>query len=123
MEIERKFLPDLNLLPFKPEDFPYRKIEQGYLCTSPVVRIRKDNEQFFLTYKSKGLMIREEYNLPLTEDAYQHLKAKIDGRLITKSRYVIPLKAAWRLLLLRKSNFRTKNPPMPLMLPAGWGKM
>ena len=81
MEIERKFLPDLNLLPFKPEDFPYRKIEQGYLCTSPVVRIRKDNEQFFLTYKSKGLMIREEYNLPLTEDAYQHLKAKIEGSL------------------------------------------
>ena len=99
MEIERKFLPDLNLLPFKPEDFPYMKIEQGYLCTSPVVRIRKDNEQFFLTYKSKGLMIREEYNLPLTEDAYQHLKAKIDGRLITKTRYVIPLKDSLTLEL------------------------
>ena len=99
MEIERKFLPDLNLLPFKPEDFPYRKIEQGYLCTSPVVRIRKDNEQFFLTYKSKGLMIREEYNLPLTEDAYQHLKAKIDGRLITKPRYVSPLKDSLTLEL------------------------
>ncbi len=91
MEIERKFLTDLNLLPFKPENFPCRKIEQGYLCTSPVVRIRRDNENFFLTYKSKGLMVREEYNLPLTEEAYEHLKPKIDGRLITKTRYVIPL--------------------------------
>ena len=91
MEIERKFLPDLNSLPFKPEDYPCRKIEQGYLCTSPVVRIRRDNKSFFLTYKSKGLMGREEYNLPLTQEAYEHLKPKIDGRLIQKKRYVIPL--------------------------------
>ena len=86
-----KFLPDLNSLPFKPEDYPCRKIEQGYLCTSPVVRIRRDNKSFFLTYKSKGLMVREEYNLPLTQEAYEHLKPKIDGRLIQKKRYVIPL--------------------------------
>ena len=91
MEIERKFLPDLNSLPFRPEDFPFRKIEQGYLCTSPVVRIRRDNEQFFLTYKSKGLMSREEYNLPLTKEAYEHLVPKTDGRIIRKKRYVIPL--------------------------------
>ena len=92
MEIERKFLiKDLNALPFRPEDYPHRELEQGYLCTEPVVRIRKDADQYFLTYKSKGLMIREEYNLPLTEDGYLHLKEKIDGRLITKTRYVIPL--------------------------------
>lgn len=91
MEIERKFLPDLNSLPFNPEDYPCRKIEQGYLCTSPVVRIRRDNKSFFLTYKSKGLMVREEYNLPLTQEAYEHLKPKIDGHLIQKKRYVIPL--------------------------------
>ena len=84
MEIERKFLPDLNSLPFNPENYPCRKIEQGYLCTSPVVRIRRDNKSFFLTYKSKGLMVREEYNLPLTQEAYEHLKPKIDGRLIKK---------------------------------------
>lgn len=91
MEIERKFLPDPDKLPFQPEDFPCRKIEQGYLCTEPVVRIRRDNDDYFLTYKSKGLMVREEYNLPLTREAYVHLKQKIDGRLIVKKRYVIPL--------------------------------
>ena len=91
MEIERKFLTDPDKLPFQPEDFPCRKIEQGYLCTEPVVRIRRDNDDYFLTYKSKGLMVREEYNIPLTREAYVHLKQKIDGRLIVKKRYVIPL--------------------------------
>lgn len=92
MEIERKFLiKDLKALPFRPEDYPHRELEQGYLCTEPVVRIRKDADQYFLTYKSKGLMVREEYNLPLTEDGYLHLREKADGRLITKTRYVIPL--------------------------------
>lgn len=99
MEIERKFLPDLNTLPFHPEDFPCREIEQGYLCTSPVVRIRRDNNNYFLTYKSKGLMVREEYNLPLTEESYNHLKQKIDGRLIVKTRYVIPLENSLSLEL------------------------
>ena len=36
-------------------------------------------------------MVREEYNLPLTAEAYAHLRAKADGRIITKTRYVIPL--------------------------------
>jgi CYTH domain-containing protein len=92
MEIERKFLPDLTNLPFDPADYPVREIEQGYLCTAPVVRVRKDNDSYILTYKSKGLMVREEYNLPLTEEGYRHLIAKADGRVIRKKRYVIPLK-------------------------------
>ncbi len=91
MEIERKYLIDKEKLPFSPEDYPCRHIEQGYLCTEPVVRIRRDNEDYVLTYKSKGLMVREEYNLPLTKEAYVHLREKVDGRIITKDRYVIPL--------------------------------
>ena len=92
MEIERKYLiEDLTALPFRPEDYPSREIEQGYLCTEPVVRVRRDGSRYFLTYKSKGLMAREEYNLPLTRDSYLHLREKTDGRLITKLRYVIPL--------------------------------
>ena len=99
MEIERKFLPLMDQLPFCPEDYPCRQIEQGYLCTEPVVRIRKDNDDYFLTYKSKGLMVREEYNLPLTADSYAHLRAKADGRIITKKRYVIPLENNLKLEL------------------------
>lgn len=91
MEIERKYLIERANIPFDPAQYPCRRIEQGYLCTAPVVRIRRDNEDYYLTYKSKGFLIREEYNLPLTFEAYVHLKEKIDGRLITKDRFVIPL--------------------------------
>ncbi|MCI8321521.1 MAG: CYTH domain-containing protein [Dorea sp.] len=90
MEIERKYL--VKNIPGNLKDFPCRSMEQGYLSTAPVIRIRKDQDCYELTYKSKGLMIREEYNLPLTADAYGHLLKKIDGRLIKKDRYMIPLK-------------------------------
>lgn len=91
MEIERKYLIEKNNIPFDYTQYPCRHIEQGYLCTEPVVRIRQDNDEYVLTYKSKGLMVREEYNLPLNESSYAHLKEKVDGRLIVKDRYVIPL--------------------------------
>lgn len=88
-EIEKKYL--IHTLPDNLHSYPYHEIEQGYLCTEPVVRIRRQDEEYYLTYKSKGLMIREEYNLPLTREAYMHLKEKADGKLITKRRYLIPL--------------------------------
>jgi len=89
MEIERKFL--LNTIPTDLYDYPCHTIEQGYLCTSPVVRIRKEDNTYYLTYKGKGKMAREEYNLPLTAESYAHLREKIDGRLITKVRYLVPI--------------------------------
>ena len=33
------------------------------------------------------MMVREEYNLPLTKDAYEHLIVKADGTVISKTRY------------------------------------
>lgn len=89
MEIERKYL--LHQLPEDLNRCPSHKIEQGYLCTEPVVRIRRQDDEYWLTYKSKGLMVREEYNLPLTSEAYEHLKSKTDGLLIAKTRYLMPL--------------------------------
>lgn len=89
MEIERKYL--VKQIPGNLGSFPCHIIEQGYLSTSPVIRIRKDNDLFELTYKSGGLMAREEVNLPLDQASYTHLLGKIDGRLIRKRRYMIPL--------------------------------
>ena len=43
-----------------------------------------------LSYKGRGLLEREEYNLPLTAEAYESLKGKIEGRLIEKRRYILP---------------------------------
>ncbi len=88
MEIERKFL--VKTIPDNLSEYKCRIIEQAYLCTEPVVRARKDNDEYYLTYKGRGLMAREEYNLPLTNESYQHLLAKADGNIITKKRYEIP---------------------------------
>ena len=90
MEIERKYLP-LDL-PANLNDYKCHKIEQAYLNTAPVVRIRKQDDEYFLTYKGGGMMAREEYNLPLTEEAYLHLKPKADGIVLSKTRYLIPEK-------------------------------
>ena len=38
MEIERKYLIEKEQLPKNLSDYPFHRIEQGYLCTSPVVR-------------------------------------------------------------------------------------
>lgn len=88
MEIERKFL--IPELPANLDSYSFHLIEQGYLCTDPVVRIRRQDDDYILTYKGKGMMCREEYNLPLNKESYEHLKQKIDGNLISKKRYLIP---------------------------------
>ncbi len=88
MEIERKFLVDN--IPDNLNMYKCRLIEQGYLSTQPVVRVRQDNDEYYLTYKGEGLLAHEEYNLPLTKEAYEHLLKKADGNIITKKRYEIP---------------------------------
>lgn len=89
MEIERKFL--VKELPANLESYEQQHISQGYINTNPVVRIRRSNDDYYLTYKGKGMMVREEYNLPLNEESFLHMLPKIDGILIDKTRYLIPL--------------------------------
>jgi len=89
MEIERKFLIDPAKIDYKSH--PFHELEQGYLSTNPVVRVRREDDTYYLTYKGKGLLAREEYNLPLTKESYEHLLEKADGNIITKRRYLIPL--------------------------------
>ncbi len=89
MEIERKFT--LKSLPDNLESYPHYHIEQAYLNTEPVVRVRKQGNDYCLTYKGSGMLAREESNLPLNETSYYHLRAKADGNIISKTRYCIPL--------------------------------
>ncbi len=89
MEIERKFT--LKTVPADLDTYPVLHIEQAYLSIDPVVRVRKENDLYYMTYKGNGMMAREEYNLPLTEEAYYHLREKADGNIISKRRYRIPL--------------------------------
>lgn len=87
-EIERKFL--VKEIPANLNEYPYHMLEQGYLNTDPVVRVRKEDDTYYLTYKGRGYIEKEEYNLPLNEEAYRHLLAKADGNIISKKRHLIP---------------------------------
>lgn len=97
MEIERKF--KVNYLPGELSSFEAVNIEQGYLNRHPVVRVRRWNNEYILTYKSKmnkdiegeGAIENIEEEFPLTRGAYEHLLAKADNHPITKVRYIIPL--------------------------------
>ena len=131
MEIERKYL--ITHIPFDIAGYPFHQIEQAYLSTAPVVRVRQEDDTYYLTYKSKGLMAREEYNLPLTKEAYEHLKSKADGIVISKVRYVIPekdglsielyvFKAPYEGLLLAEVDFPTEEAAHAYQPPKWFGE-
>lgn len=92
MEIERKFLVKKADIPDNLEKYPHNRLEQAYLITNPVLRIRKKEHSYILTYKGAGLMKREEAEFPLTKDAYDKPLTKAEGNIITKTRYNIPEK-------------------------------
>lgn len=89
-EIERKYLVNVDQLP-DLSGCHRRQIEQAYLSDRPTVRVRRDAQSYYLTYKGDGFLVREEYNLPLTAEAYAHLAAKADGYRISKERFELPL--------------------------------
>jgi len=89
IEIERKFL--VKKIPDNLDTYERIDMTQGYLNTAPVVRVRKENDDYVLTYKGSGLLSHSEYNLPLNKEAFEHLLKKCDGIIISKSRYKIPI--------------------------------
>ena len=90
MEIERKFLVSKKQLPDCLENYSCNTLEQAYISTNPVLRIRKKNDTYIFTYKGEGFIKREEVEFPLSKESYAHLLTKTDGNIITKTRYLIP---------------------------------
>ena len=93
IEIEKKFL--VKELPEKLNEYPCHLIEQGYLNVHPAIRVRKEDDRYYMTYKGtddsyEGIG-KVEYNLPLDQASYEHLITKADGNVITKKRYLIPI--------------------------------
>lgn len=95
MEIEKKYL--VSQIPDNIDDYDKWEIEQCYLCMKPTIRIRKKNKDYILTYKNRlaqkseqKLCVADEIEVPLTKDAFEHLKQKADGKCICKTRYRIP---------------------------------
>lgn len=91
MEIERKFLADPSGLDLSL----YRKKEmsQGYVSTDPVIRIRRSDGDYILTVKNGGLLVREEFETPLSAEQYEKLSRKVEGIFLSKTRYLIPVAA------------------------------
>lgn len=87
-EIERKYLVDAAGISL--DSYPFDSIEQAYLHTEPVIRIRKCNSNFILTIKGKGIIKHQEYEMDLSEAQYLSLLKKKEGNLIKKKRYHIP---------------------------------
>lgn len=89
MEIERKWIVgDISGI---LKGMPYDEIIQGYICTDPVVRVRRYGDKYFLTVKGKGMMVREEYETPITKEAFDMLLKKCEGVIINKTRYRVPI--------------------------------
>ncbi|MCR5657365.1 MAG: adenylate cyclase [Butyrivibrio sp.] len=109
-EIERKFT--VKDLPQNVDKYPFHIIEQGYLSVIPAVRVRREDDRYYMTYKAGKEFCREnasegagtsaaadaeggigktEYNMPLDKKSYEHLAEKADGNVIRKKRYIIPL--------------------------------
>ena len=97
IEIEKKFL--VKDLPKDLADHPFHIIEQGYLNVHPAIRVRREDDVYYMTYKgdnkdrSAGDIGKIEYNMPLDKEAYEHMVKKADGIIIRKTRYLIPLNA------------------------------
>lgn len=88
MEIERKYL--IHTLIEDYLQYPHKEIKQGYISTSPVIRIRQLGTEYILTIKGQGLLSREEHELIINEDQFNTLSQKVDGYVIHKTRYYIP---------------------------------
>ena len=93
MEIERKFL--VKDLPANLDSYPHSRLTQSYISRTPVIRLRKiekmEETSYVLTVKSGGLAVRQEFEIPLQKTEYERLFQKVEGRVLRKVRYLIPL--------------------------------
>ncbi|MBO6137429.1 MAG: CYTH domain-containing protein [Lachnospiraceae bacterium] len=137
LEIERKWL--IEEIPYELSELECLDIEQAYLSSSPTVRVRKENDTYYLTYKgARGTdgntdMVHTEYNLPLNKASYEHLKEKCDGIVLHKKRYIIPLENGLKIeldifegetapLKLAEVEFGSEDEALKFKAPAWFGR-
>ena len=95
MEIERKWLIDINNIPYNLNDYECLSIEQAYISFEPTIRIRKiaNLNKYILTIKSSSIdggLSRQEYEIDITNCQYEELLNKKEGNVLNKNRYKIP---------------------------------
>ena len=82
MEIERKFLT--KEIPFSLEAYPKKEISQCYISTEPTIRIRQSGQDYILTVKGSGEIAKEEFELPISQEAYKRLLQKAETPAVEK---------------------------------------
>lgn len=97
VEVERKFLVDLEQIPEEIDLDRVSKshIKQGYIAIGQdgsETRVRSfDGERFELTVKSPGMVTRGEQNYKISKEMFEALWHQTAGRVVEKTRYYIPL--------------------------------
>jgi len=101
-EIEKKWLIDLNNIPFSLEGdgVDVFEIKQDYICFDPEIRVRNytygtDYIGYQMTIKTnltKDGLIRDEINIDINEEQYNNLYKKQEGNTIYKTRYQLEYK-------------------------------
>lgn len=89
MEIERKFL--VSELPPNLDSYPKTSIKQWYITSKPAVRLRDRDGTYTFTAKSKGHLVRQEFEMVLTKEEFDNLFTKVSTHAIDKVRYEIDL--------------------------------
>ncbi len=93
LEIERKWLienikDNLNL-----EDYSSSEILQAYVSldnNGNEVRVRQKDAEFFLTAKSSGSLVRQEFEISISKDDFDNFLKLSFSRVVNKTRYFIP---------------------------------
>lgn len=85
-EIERKFLVKGPV----PGDLTSEPIRQGYVTVasdSAEVRLRRKGDACFLTVKSEGGLVRDEYEIAIGGPEFETLWPLTEGRRVEKTRH------------------------------------
>lgn len=89
-EIERKFITTSSL--FKEQAVRVMNIQQGYIGTTSKgeARVSIRDEKAWIIVKSNERLSRLEYEIPIPKKDAEELLKRTCGRIIHKTRYIIP---------------------------------
>lgn len=92
LEIERKFLLNLEKIPYDFSKLNKKVIEQGYIICKPEIRVRNvSNEEYVMTIKgnTEDTLVRNEVEFKISKEAYTTLMSRNDVYKLNKNRYII----------------------------------
>ncbi len=87
MKIERKFL--IDELP-NLDGCIYSNINSGYISFIPYIRIRKNDDKYFIMKKEYLAPQEDELETETNKDTFNILASVVNGRMISKTRYFLP---------------------------------